>query len=62
MVNRKKARVIWGSNPSSTHKSIQSLLVDYFEIVKILFIPKTVFWTNVGKIILIYFLKILPLI
>jgi len=25
-------------------------------------IPKTVFWTNVGKIVLIYFLKILPLI
>jgi len=24
--------------------------------------PKTVFWTNVGKIVLIYFLKILPLI
>jgi len=23
--------------------------------------PKTVFWTNVGKIVLIYFLKILPL-
>jgi len=24
--------------------------------------PKTVFWTNVGKIVLIYFFKILPLI
>jgi len=27
-----------------------------------IFNPKTVFWTNVGKIDLIYFLKILPLI
>jgi len=27
-----------------------------------IFNPETVFWTNVGKIVLIYFLKILPLI
>jgi len=29
------------------------------ENISTLFIPKTVFWTNVGKIVLIYFLKIL---
>jgi len=37
--------------------------INKFQIlVSCVFNPKTVFWTNVGKIVLIYFKKILPLI